>query len=109
MDPLLNGVSETVRMTELVDESLRPLRLPHDPLPVVLSDGPGELVIVHGRTVLPKAPESGHTHAVLNLEHAPTLVQPPDARTVLLRRGQELLEELPQMNVSPALGRTGGP
>ena len=43
---------EVVRMAELVDQSLAPLRLLHDSLLVVLSQGPGQLVVVHGRTVL---------------------------------------------------------
>ena len=43
-----------VRMAELVDQSLAPLRLLHDSLLVVLSQGPRQLVVVHGRTVLIK-------------------------------------------------------
>ena len=43
---------EVVRMAELVDQSLTPLRLLHDSLLVVLSQGPGQLVVVHGWTVL---------------------------------------------------------
>ena len=39
-------------MAELVDQSLAPLRLLHDSLLVVLSQGPRQLVVVHGGTVL---------------------------------------------------------
>ena len=41
-----------VRVAELVDQPLTSLRLLHDPLLVVLSQGPGQLVVVHGGTVL---------------------------------------------------------
>ena len=39
-------------MAELVDQSLAPLRLLHDSLLVVLPQGPRQLVVVHGGTVL---------------------------------------------------------
>ena len=53
-------VSEVVGRAELVDEPLWPVRLPHDALPVVLANGPGQLVEVHGRPVLALAPQVGH-------------------------------------------------
>lgn len=49
-------------MTELVDEPLAPFRLLHDALLVVLSDAPGEFVVVHGRPVLSLAPQPGDTY-----------------------------------------------
>lgn len=49
-------------MTELVDESLAPLSFLHDSLLVVLSDTPGQFVVVHSRPVLSFAPQSGNTH-----------------------------------------------
>jgi len=45
-------------MTELVDKPLTPLSLLHDSLLVILSEGPRQLVVVHGRPVLPFAPKS---------------------------------------------------
>ena len=53
-------VLEVVGRTELVDEPLGSVRLLHDALPVVLPDGPGQLVEVHGWPVLALAPEVGH-------------------------------------------------
>uniref|UniRef100_A0A2S2P9C6 Uncharacterized protein n=1 Tax=Schizaphis graminum TaxID=13262 RepID=A0A2S2P9C6_SCHGA len=70
-------------MTKLVDEPLRAFRLAHDALFVVLSQAPGQFVVVHGGTVLAAAPETGHGLAVFDLEHAQLPVQPPDH---LLRR-----------------------
>ena len=43
---------EMVRVTELVDQSLASLCLLHDPLLVVLPQGTGQLVVVHGGTIL---------------------------------------------------------
>jgi len=67
---------EVVRMAELVDQSLAPLRLLHDSLLVVLSQGPGQLVVVHGRTVLSLSPQSGHLDRVNNLEDSLSSVDP---------------------------------
>jgi len=90
-------------MTKLINESLGALRLPHDSLPVILTDGPRKFVVVHGRSILPDAPEPGHPNAVLDLEDTTRLVQPPDAGTVLLARGEQLLKELPEMDVCSVL------
>lgn len=62
-------------MAELVDESLAPLRLLHDALLVVLPDAARQLVIVHGRPVLPLAPQPSHADGILNLEHPVTCKQ----------------------------------
>lgn len=86
-------------MTELVHQPLRSLCLLHDALLVVLSDGPRQLVVVHRRTVLPATPQASHNHRVLDLEDALGPVQPPDSGSVGLWSGQQLLQELPQMNV----------
>ena len=47
---------EMVRVTELVDQSLASLCLLHDPLLVVLPQGTGQLVVVHGGTILTRIP-----------------------------------------------------
>lgn len=59
-------------MAELVDEPLTPLGFLHNSLLVVLSDAPGQLVVVHGGPVLSLSPQPGDTHWILNLEHAVT-------------------------------------
>jgi len=51
---------EVIGVAELVHQPLAPLRLLHDPLLVVLTQRAGQLVVVHGRTVLSLAPECGH-------------------------------------------------
>lgn len=53
---------------KLVDKSLRNLGLLHDAFAVVLPDRARELVVVHGRPVLPQAPKSGDLDRVLDLE-----------------------------------------
>lgn len=93
---------QAVGVAELVHEPLGPLSLLHDALLVVLSDGAGELVVVHGGTVLPLAPEAGHADAVLDLEDALLPVQPADAGAIQLWLLQQLLQELPQVDVSAA-------
>lgn len=99
-------------MAELVDEPLGPLRLLHYAFLVVLSYRSGELVVVHGGTVLSFAPEPRHSHGIFYLEDALLPVQPPDAAAVGLWRGEELLEELPEVNVrsrtTPRLAGGGG-
>lgn len=86
-------------MAKLIDKSLRPFRLLHDALLVVLPDGAAELVVVHGRTVLAFTPQSSHTNRVFDFEDSLGAVQPTDARAVRLWVEQQLLQELPQMDV----------
>lgn len=90
-------------MAELVDQSLRSFRLLHDALLVVLPNGTRQLIVVHGRSILATSPQSGHAHRVLDLEHSLRAVQPADGRAVLLWIGQQLFEELPEMNVGATL------
>lgn len=90
-------------MAELVDQSLRAFRLLHDALLVVLANGSRQLVVVHGRSILATTPQTGDAHRVLDLEHALGAVQPTDGGDVLLRRGEQFFEELPQVNVCTAL------
>lgn len=90
-------------MTELVHQSLAALRLLHDALLVVLPDTAAELVVVHGGPILPLAPESRHAHRVLDLEDALAAVQPAYAGAVDARALQQLLQELPQVDVAAAV------
>ena len=90
-------------MTELVHQTLRPLRLLHDALLVILPDGSGQLVVVHGRPVLATSPQTRHNHRVFDLEDALAPVQPPDSGPMSLRGSQELLKELPQVNVTASV------
>lgn len=91
-----------IRLAELIDQALRTLRLLHDALLVVLAYGARELVVVHGRPILAPAPQLGHAHRVLDLEDALAAVDPAYGRAVHLRRREQLLEELPQVNVRTA-------
>ena len=97
---------ETVRVTELVDQPLRPLRLLHHALLVVLADAATQLVVVHRRPVLALSPELRHPHRVLDLEDAGLPVDPADGRAVEVRLGQQLLQELPQVDVRAAPDRS---
>lgn len=90
---------QAVGMAELVDEPLGPFSLLHDTFLVVLTDGAGKLVIVHGWAVLAFAPQASYPYAVFNLENALLPVQPADARAIELRLLQQLLQELPQVDV----------
>jgi hypothetical protein len=65
---------------------------------------PGQLVVVHGRPVLPLAPELRHAHRVSDLEDALVAVDPVDAAGVRLRLAQQLLDELPEVDVGRGPG-----
>lgn len=73
---------KVVRMTELIDQSLRSFGLFHNTLLVVLPYRSAELVVVHGRPVLPFAPQTGHFDRVFDFEYALGAIQPPDTRAV---------------------------
>jgi len=90
-------------MTELVHQSLAALRLLHDTLLVVLPDAAAEFVVVHGGSVLPLAPEPRHAHRVLDLENPLAAIQPTYAGTVDTRTLQQLLQELPEMDVAATI------
>lgn len=92
-------------MAELVDQSLAPLRLLHDSLLVVLSQGAGQLVVVHGRTVLSLPPECGYLDRVNNLEDSLGSVDPVNVVAVQRRLQKKFLDELPEMDVC---SRSGG-
>jgi hypothetical protein len=57
-------------MAKLIDEPLRALSLLHDALLVVLANGAGQFVVVHGRSVLAATPQQRHTDRVFNFEDA---------------------------------------
>lgn len=48
------------RVDKLVDEALGDVGFPDDAFLVILPDGAAQLVVVHGRAVLPDAPQTGH-------------------------------------------------
>lgn len=54
---------------ELVHQSARHVRLSDDALLVVLTYGATQFVIVHGRPVLPDAPQSGYVGGVFDFEN----------------------------------------
>ena len=68
--PGMKGSPPLHRVDELVNEPLGDIWLADDALLVVLSYGAAQLVIVHGRTILPQAPQPGHVGRVLDLEDA---------------------------------------
>lgn len=105
---------QTVWVAELIHQPLWPLRLFHDALLVVLANGSGQFVIIHGWSVLAFSPQSCHTNRVLYLENALAAIQPANTGAMELWWGQQLLEELPQVYVwastaSRATGRNFGP
>jgi hypothetical protein len=59
---------ESIGLTKLVNQSLRPLGLLHDTLLVILSNRSRQFVVVHGRPVLSLSPQSSNLNGVLNLE-----------------------------------------
>lgn len=59
---------EGVRMAKLVNQPLRTFRLFHNPLTIVLADGSTQLVVIHGRTVLAFAPQSGNSDTVFDFK-----------------------------------------
>lgn len=90
-------------MAELIDQPLATLRLLHDPLLVVLSYATAQLVVVHGRPILSFTPEPGHADRVLDLEHTLAAIQPTYTGTVDTWTLQQLLQELPEVNVRAAV------
>jgi len=90
-------------MTELVYQSLATLRLLHDALLVVLSDAAAELVIIHRGPILSFTPKSRDAHRVFDLEDPFVAIQPAYAGAVNARALQQLLQELPEMNMATAV------
>lgn len=100
---------KTIWVTELVHEPLGALSLLHDALLVVLADGAGKLVVVHGGAVLAFTPQPSYTHAVLNLEYSFLPVYPANAGAIGLRLLKESLQELPQVDVGATATSAGVP
>jgi len=90
---------QVVRGAELVDEPLGSLRLLHDALLVILPQRSRQLVVVHRRPVFPLAPQVRHPDRVDDLEDALVAVHPVDAAGVKVWLVQELLHELPKVDV----------
>lgn len=57
------------RVDELVHQPARHVGLSNDALLVVLTYGATQFVVVHGRPVLPDAPQSGYVGGVFNFEN----------------------------------------
>ena len=95
---------KVVGVAELVDEPLASLGLLHDPFLVVLAQGTGQLVVVHGGTVLPLTPQGRYLDGVNDLEDSLLPVDPVDVVAVGGRLQQELLDKLPQVDVGARLG-----
>ena len=73
------------------------LHLPQYIDPIVVSEGPRHLVVVHGEVVLLDAPQLGQTRGVHYLEDPGVLVLPLDVSGVpLVGVVQQLLQEVPQ-------------
>ena len=108
-------------MTELIDQSLTSLSFLHDSLLVILAKGPRELVIIHSWTILNEiqvnntldklsgtdlnaylslAPESCHLDRVDDLEDPLLPVDPVDVVAVCRGLQEQLLDKLPEVNVS---------
>ena len=65
--------------------------------PVVIAEGPGHLVVVHGRMVLLDAPEASQSGRIGDFEDARFAVLPGDVvRVALARVVEQLLQEIPQ-------------
>jgi hypothetical protein len=52
------------------------LHLPEDVYPVIVTQGSGHLVVIHGQVVLLYAPQFGKTRGIDNLENSHFLVFP---------------------------------
>lgn len=80
---------QAIRVTELIDESLRSFCFLHDSLFVILPDGSGEFVIVHSRAVLASSPQSCDSNGIFNFKYSFSSVQPANCGTMGLWRSQK--------------------
>jgi len=88
-----------VWVAELINQPLTSLGLLHDPLLVVLPQRTRQLVVVHRWSVLSLSPQSGDLDRVDNLEDPLLPVDPVDVVAVEGGLQQELLDELPEVDV----------
>lgn len=86
-------------MAKLIDKPLTSFSFLHNSFFVILSQRTGELVVVHRWAVLPLSPESRNLDRVDNFEYSLLPVQPVDEVPEVLRLEEQLLDELPEMNV----------
>jgi len=75
-------------MAELIHKSLASFCLLHNSFLVVLPQRSRKLVIIHGRSILSLAPQSGHFDAIDNLEDPFIPVDPVDVVPIELRLQQ---------------------
>ena len=92
-------------MAELINQTLRSFGLLHDSLSVILTNGPRQFIVIHGRSILPLSPNMSHPDAVFDLENAFTPVHPSNVRLVFAGMCEKLLQELPEVNVSSTATR----
>lgn len=74
-----------------------------DPLVVIVSEGPAELVIIHLWFAFPAAPEAGHLIWILD-DKLPILSLLPGDDMAELFLLQQLQDEVPQLNLPGAWG-----
>lgn len=75
-----------------------------DPLVVIVSEGPAQLVIIHLWFALPAAPEAGHLIWILD-DKFPVLSLLPGDDMAELFLLQQLQDEVPQLDLPGARGR----
>lgn len=75
-----------------------------DPLVVIVSEGPAQLVIIHLWFAFPAAPEAGHLIWILD-DKFPVLSLLPGDDMAELFLLQQLQDEVPQLDLPGAWGR----
>ena len=79
------AVLDSVLGAELVNETLGIVGFLDDPFLVILPYGTAQLVVIHGRAILPLTPKSCYVSRVFDLEDALGPVQPTDTAPKVLR------------------------
>lgn len=91
-----------LHVARVLEGELLPRHLVHDALAVVVAQATAELVVVHPRLVLARAPVPGN---LLRLQDAELVaVAGPLDHVLLVRREEEVEQELPQLDGSTANG-----
>ena len=80
------SVLQVIRMAKLIYQSLRTFRLLHDSLLIVLTNGSGQFVIIHGWSILTSTPQFGHSNGVFNFEDTLIAINPTYNRAIDQRR-----------------------